>query len=1706
MKSSQHWFQLFSSVAIVLQMWLLQVPVTAESGAYVWLEGESGSSAFDVQRGGWGHPEFLSEERWIHVSVEADQVEGGLPEGGIVIDYDFEIEKAGAYEVWDRIGFEFARSTFEWRVDDGEWAAVTADELTTDCVPLDFWCEVAWLKLGAAELSAGPHRLQIRLPKLRKADGGWERVLYASDALCLYAGSFRPDFKYRPGGRERTESDRAAAEHRFELPTAPGGQRAMVRLDGLWEVARADEQLPGRVDEPIAELPEAPVWSAIPVPSDRNVVREDLIFAHRLWYRTRVAVPATMAGRSFFIDFPSNNLNTTVYVNGVLCGFERNPFVPFQVDVTKGMRAGAVNEIWVGIRDAWYGRSADPERPMKLRRTFNMPMRFFSEGFQDLDYPVWNCPQSGILCTPTLWAAGGAVYTEDVFAKPSVSQQRMDAEVSLRNPSGGRVSGELHWAAVDEATGRLAKRFEPVRFEVDPGSARVIQLSEDWADPELWWPNSPHLYRLRTTLMVDGRAMDVAETTFGFREWQSMGTKFVLNGVVWHMWADLVGTHSSPESWLEAYRATNQRMMRLMIVGQGGHTTRWQGLEPREALDFFDRNGVVVRRNTTLDGERIGYNFSESDEETRRKQGGSELKLALMENWRSQCVAQAKGERNHPSIQIWTIENEFAYINLINLLGNSPNMDAYEEEITRTHDAVRAVDPTRPVMIDGGGATKTNTLSVHGDHYVATLDSRYPDLAYEAFTEGGGRGRWKWDMQRPRFLGEDWFATGINPADYAMWGGEVAFQGKAATRDAIALIYRMLNEGYRWGGHYAAWQFWTGAEGGEAQWGANHPRAVFCRQWDWTFPSDREVVRTFGIFNDTRFAEPITFQRQLLIDGREVYSKESTQQVAPGTAFKFDDRIPMPAVTDRTAGELRLTLVVDGESVFEDVKPLAILPPPVLEGIDAGALAVWDPKGAAAEFLTALGVSFVRVESIEGIPGSAKLLLVGADALSEEASTSTQLAAFASKGHSVVVLDQDHPLKYQALPAEMELAPRTDENDFGTEIPTSAGKTAFIEDASHPALQGLKNADFFTWGPDHQVFRNAYRKPTRGAKSLVQCGPRLGFSALVEVPVGEGLMLLSQLDIGAKLGVNPVADQLLVQLILTGLEYERVLAPVAVVSEDAELLTALDAIGLKYFTADDPLEAISAEAAAIVIVSAQPANLAGLAEGAEELSRFWARGGNLLLCGLTPEGLAAYNRIVGVEHHIRPFGRERVTFPAVRDPLTAGLTTGDVVMLSGERIFGWTADEYVAADVFTYIVDLDDIAPFARSDFGNFGNIVNGFVGSDGWPLIIDFEFPRDGGPFEIRMELPSEQVVTEYVHDMSLNYNPTTRIGLLFDGGDGVEFELDAAGDAESFAIAPPRRAKRVTLQLLDYRADPGRRPLVGIDNIELKVQRSDAWRERVRPMLNLGGLVRYRFGAGNAILCNLNFQEREAVPINKTKKRTILAAILRNLNAEFQGERTVIPGGDLEYTPLDIHTKATTYKDERGWFGDGRFSFKSLPAGVHEFQDVEYWIYEMPTSPVPQVLMLGGRDVPGDLPEAIEGIPVGMEADALFFLHTARIDRPMSEREREAGAKIELCKYVVRYADGERVEVPVYLGLDVDSWLQASAPRALPGAQLAWTLAYPDEEHHAALYAMQWNNPRPEGEIESVDLVYGADGERGVPVLVGLTAVGRMEGGGEE
>ena len=1657
---------------------------------FIWLEGEAGRANVQVNNSGWGNAHFLSEGQWMHLSIDAEKVDTELKTDAVVIQYPFDAKKAGTYEVWSRIGFEFVRSPFEYRVDDGPWKAISPDDLTTDLMEIAFFCEVAWIHMGDARLAAGPHALEIRIPKVKDQDGKVQRILYACDAICLSEGPFHPNSRYKPNETGRDEKDEAASAHVFRLPDAPAGERSSVSLKGAWEVARDDEQMPGEVAEPIKALPEVAFFKAIEVPSDKNVSRPDLLFAHRLWYRTRVHVPASLAGRAFYIEFPQNSLNTTVFVNGVYCGFEKNPFCRFQIDVTKGVKPGQMNEVWVGIRDAWYGRTADPDRPLKLRRTFNIPIKFFHDGFQDLDYPIWNSPQSGILCTPRFVAAGG-VYASDVFVKPLVDRKQLDAEVTLANSTGRDASGEIRWEAIADESGQVERVFAARPFQIAAGRSQTLTLNDRWANPRLWWPDTPDLYRLRTVVTVGGRAVDTKETSFGYRQWKIEGRKFTLNGVVWHLWADLIGgSGSTAEQFVHAYRRANVRLMRYTTAGQGETNTMWYGMEIPEALDFMDRNGLVVRRNCSLDGQRIGSHFSEHDPEIRAKQGGSEMKVKLMQNWRDQCVAQVKGERNHPSIQIWSIENEFAFINLINLLGNSPLMDEYEAAIKECHDAVMAVDPTRSVMTDGGGAMKDNTLGVHGDHYVATLDARYPDLAYEPFVEGGGRGRWKWDMTRPRYIGEDFYASGINPADYAVWGGEVAFTGKAATKDAVATCYRMLQEGYRWGGFYAAWHFWVGGDGGPRSRVANAPRAVLVRQWDWTFGSGRDVTRTFGIFNDTQYNDSVAFTRVLTMDGKEVYRKTSRHDVKPGTAEKFDETIPMPPVSVRCDGELLLTLSVKGEEVFRDAKAVSILPPAKTRSV--AEVAVYDPRGKLGAFLNAAGIRSAAVTSLGSLPES-RVLVVGPDALSEAEATSTVLAAFASGGRAVIVLDQTNVLKYQALPAEMEPAERVRRSDFGMEVPAADGKTAFVEDTSHPVLHELQDKDFFTWPGDHWVYRNAYVKPVRGGKSLVQVGPRLLNSALVEVPVGKGVMYLCQLAIGAKLDQSAVAQTLLVNLIERGRDYKLETANVVAVIADEQLGKAMDAVGVQYGRAADVLSAIGDKDKKIAVISATPGNLRILAGNLSKVEAFWNRGGTILLHGLTPEGLGDYSRIVGFDHVIRKFKRERVTFPAVRNPLTSGLTTGDITMLSGQRIFGWTADEYVASDVFTYVVDIDEIAPFATSSFFGWDNMTNGFVGSDGWPLIMDFGAPEDGRPYEFTITLPHEETITEYIHDQSVNYNPTGNVTLLFDGEDPARFDLTPDGEAVNCTIDPPRKAKVVTVRLGGYGFAPDKAKNIGMDNIQIRVERPARFVQTVKPMLNIGAMVQYTKGRGGVVLCNLNLQENEAVPVNQTKKRTILATVLRNLKAPFAG-KTVIAGADVDYTPIDIHSKATTYKDERGFFGDRNRTFKGLPQGRQRLSGVEYDIYEMPTSPVPQVLMLAGKGLPAELPEQIAGIPIHARADALFFLHTARLDQRMNDRDRREHKKFAMFRYVVHYSDGQTEDVPVHAEIDIDHYVQRR-PSALPGAQVAWIGPYESSEDNAVAYAKQWNNPRPDVEIASVDMVY-VDRDRGVPALFAITA----------
>jgi beta-galactosidase len=97
-----------------------------------------------------------------------------------------------------------------------------------------------------------------------------------------------------------------------------------------------------------------------------------------------------------------------------------------------------------------------------------------------------------------------------------------------------------------------------------------------------------------------------------------------------------------------------------------------------------------VRRSGIFDGEVASYLLVQD----------GKANTALFDNWREQLRAWVRAERNHPSVFIWSLENEITYINARNF-GWLPQI---EPEIRKAAEEVMKLDPTRPVMIDGDDA------------------------------------------------------------------------------------------------------------------------------------------------------------------------------------------------------------------------------------------------------------------------------------------------------------------------------------------------------------------------------------------------------------------------------------------------------------------------------------------------------------------------------------------------------------------------------------------------------------------------------------------------------------------------------------------------------------------------------------------------------------------------------------------------------------------------------------------------------------------------------------------------------------------------------------------------------------------------------------------------------------------------------------------
>ena len=307
-----------------------------------------------------------------------------------------------------------------------------------------------------------------------------------------------------------------------------------------------------------------------------------------------------------------------------------------------------------------------------------------------------------------------------------------------------------------------------------------------------------------------------------------------------------------------------------------------------------------------------------------------------------------------------------------------------------------ALDPTRPVMVDGGNCLADESLPVNGgalpgEPHGATIPTR-PTRSTKAYA-------------RPREgRAPTWgkcLAAGARPADLH---GRVVTSCAASTPGRVRAVRRrrLLHRlGRRTRSRRRACSprcspkatagrasppSTSGCGRGRADLHYNSckPVCVFCRQWNWTFGGGSEVPRTLKVFNDTHYSRPD--RDGLGADGST--ASRSPARRRPSTWPRASTRrstitVKVPQVSKRTAGEFVLTCSRGGKEVFREVKPVAVIDPDAgpKPSLGKGELVVLDPFGSVKARLQARGIAFTEVATARRRSrATAKVVVVGKDA------------------------------------------------------------------------------------------------------------------------------------------------------------------------------------------------------------------------------------------------------------------------------------------------------------------------------------------------------------------------------------------------------------------------------------------------------------------------------------------------------------------------------------------------------------------------------------------------------------------------------------------------------------------------------------------------------------------------------------------------------
>lgn len=437
------------------------------------------------------------------------------------------------------------------------------------------------------------------------------------------------------------------------------------------------------------------------------------------WYRYELTPKAEWKGKRIVLDFQGIMLVGDVYLNGKRIGGTDYGYLGFDIDLSKLLKWGQVNEIIV---------KADTGKPNNSR--------WYTGGglFRDVNLIVTDKN----LYFPRHPLFIRTVNNKEIKIRANIlnlqktKKPQIPVEVKILNAEGKVVTlqkSELHFNA----------KWRDREYELPS-----ISLE----DAKLWSPDSPYLYTAEVTLYDnEGNIADQIREPFGIRTIEMNpekgllvnGKKVLLKGYANHHTLGALGAAAYP-------RAIEKRLKLMKEFGMN-HIRTSHNPYSEDFLKLCDKYGILV--------------VDELYDKWLTQYAGGRVEWESL--WQKDIPEWVKRDRNHPSVILWSLGNELQQYS--NLPFNDWGVTAYklQKELLHRYDDTRlttvAMHPryrnleTDSIPADLAVATEVNSYNYRYMYFPGDM-KRYPEKTfYQSEASVAAMGPNFYEMDRDKVLG-----------------------------------------------------------------------------------------------------------------------------------------------------------------------------------------------------------------------------------------------------------------------------------------------------------------------------------------------------------------------------------------------------------------------------------------------------------------------------------------------------------------------------------------------------------------------------------------------------------------------------------------------------------------------------------------------------------------------------------------------------------------------------------------------------------------------------------------------------------------------------------------------------------------------------------------------------------------------------------------